>query len=292
MYNKKISEEDIKQNSINQVSKIKFAIAIGNYLSPNAPFPLGNELEVNFAKAKKYGYQAIELHNIREPKKVNVSNLINLCNNYSLKISAISTGLPNYVDKLSLIDDSSTIIEKSLIRLNEYVDLASILKSFIIIGTIRGNLPDELSHCKYEKRLANSIKKISEYAKYKKVTLLIEAANRYETNYLNKADEIINFINKYNIKMLKIHLDTFHMNIEESNIYKSIINTGNLLGYFHVSDSNRMYPGAGHIDFKTVRDALLKINYQGYIGVECFPIPDSDTAAKKAIQNIKTIFEK
>jgi 5-keto-L-gluconate epimerase len=292
MHSKKIFKGDIKQNSVSQFRKIKFAIAIGNSLPSNAPFPLGDELEVNLAKAKKYGYHAIELHNIREPKKVKVVNLLNLCNKYNLKISAISTGLTNYIDKLSLIDDSPKIREKTVIRINEYIDLASILKSFVMIGTIRGNLPDKLSYHKYETILVSSIKKISKYANYKKVTLLIEAANRYETNYLNNTQEIINFINKYNIEMLKIHLDTFHMNIEEPDISKSIIKTGDLLGYFHVSDSNRMFPGAGHIDFKTVIDALLKINYQGYIGVECFPIPDSDIASKKAIQNIKTIFEK
>lgn len=271
-----------------------YGIAIGNLTSPRTPYPLGDNLAESIQKASEYGYKAVELHNIRNPKEVNVEKLLNYCEEYNVKISAISTGPSNYIDKLSLIDDLKSQRKAAILRLKEYIDLASRLRTFIIIGTFRGNIPDfainSNTYNVYEKRLSDSIRSALDYAEKNDVTILIEGANRYEINYLNTASEIISFITKYNIPNLKIHLDTFHMNIEEANITESIKKCGNLLGYFHVADSNRMYPGAGHIDFKPIANALKEACYQGYIIVECLPIPDGDTAAKKAIEYIKKIF--
>ena len=90
--------------------------------------------------------------------------------------------------------------------------------------------------------------------------------------------------------MTKIHMDTFHMNIEEVSICKAITKYKDFLGYFHIADSNRMYPGCGHIDFIKIKDALLSINYKGFIVLECLPIPDGQTAAQNALSYIKNIF--
>ena len=87
-------------------------------------------------------------------------------------------------------------------------------------------------------------------------------------------------------------MDSFHMNIEEVDIFIAITKYGKLLGYFHIADSNRMYPGAGHIDFLKLRDSLLDIDYEGFIVLECLPIPDGQTAAVKAISFFKDIFSK
>jgi sugar phosphate isomerase/epimerase len=271
-----------------------YGIAIGNLISPRTPYPLGGNLAESIKKASEYGYKAIELHNIKNPNEVNVDKLLNYCRNYDVKISAISTGPSNYIDKLSLIDDSERRRKTAILRLKEYIELAIILQAFVIIGTFRGNVPDNGVDASvyngYEEELYESIAKALDCTESKDVTILIEGANRYEINYLNTASEIIDFINKYNIPNLKIHLDTFHMNIEEADIAESIKKCGNLLGYFHAADSNRMYPGAGHINFKPIARALKKVHYRGYIIVECLPSPDGDTAAKKALEYIKEIF--
>lgn len=77
------------------------------------------------------------------------------------------------------------------------------------------------------------------------------------------------------------------MNIEDSNISKSILDCGGLLGYVHIADSNRHYAGAGHIDFKEVISSLRAIGYNGYISAECLPLPDSNTALKGWIEGVK-----
>ena len=84
-------------------------------------------------------------------------------------------------------------------------------------------------------------------------------------------------------------LDTFHMNIEEPSIEESIRKCGERIFHFHLADSNRWYPGAGHIDFKSILTALKDTGYQGFISGEFLPKPDVDTAAQENITYLRLI---
>nr|QCO92939.1 hypothetical protein [uncultured bacterium] len=67
---------------------------------------------------------------------------------------------------------------------------------------------------------------------------------------------------------------------------------GDRLFHFHVADSNRWYPGAGHLDFKPILAALAATGYQGYISGEFLPKPDADTAAVQNSLHITRLLEK
>ncbi|RPI82196.1 MAG: sugar phosphate isomerase/epimerase, partial [Chloroflexi bacterium] len=82
-------------------------------------------------------------------------------------------------------------------------------------------------------------------------------------------------------------LDTFHMNIEEPVIEESIRMCGEHIFHFHVADSQRWYPGSGHLDFTTILDALYRTGYNGYVSGEFMPKPDPDTAAKRNIDYLR-----
>jgi D-psicose/D-tagatose/L-ribulose 3-epimerase len=69
---------------------------------------------------------------------------------------------------------------------------------------------------------------------------------------------------------VKVHLDVYHMNIEESDIAQAIVETGPYLGYFHTGDSHRGYMGSGSIDLASVFRALVRADYQGPITFESF----------------------
>ena len=103
----------------------------------------------------------------------------------------------------------------------------------------------------------------------------------------NTAEETLAFINTYGLSNTYVHLDTFHMNIEEADMAKSIRSCGDKLGYIHFADSNRLYPGAGHIDFAPVMKALAETAYAGSLSVECIPLPDSRTAALMGIKAMR-----
>jgi sugar phosphate isomerase/epimerase len=82
-------------------------------------------------------------------------------------------------------------------------------------------------------------------------------------------------------------LDTFHMNIEEPSIESSIRACGDRIFHFHVADSNRWHPGAGHLDFASILSALRETGYGGYVSGEFMPFPDADTGARRAIEHLR-----
>ena len=84
-------------------------------------------------------------------------------------------------------------------------------------------------------------------------------------------------------------LDTFHMNIEEPVIEDSIRACGERIFHFHVADSNRWYPGAGHLDFKSILNALFATGYQGFVSGEFMPKPDPDTSARLSIVHLRQL---
>jgi len=116
--------------------------------------------------------------------------------------------------------------------------------------------------------------------------------NRYEVNWLNSVSEGISFLKKVKRENVLLHIDTFHMNIEDPSFKESIIDAKNLIGYVHIADSNRWVPGYGHINFPEIISALEEINYQGFLSLEAFPLPDPDTAAKKGIENVRKLLSK
>ncbi len=99
------------------------------------------------------------------------------------------------------------------------------------------------------------------------------------------------FIKENNLPNTKILLDTFHMNIEDADMEKSILDCGDLIGYIHVADSNRHYAGAGHIDLKQIINSLSKVDYSGFISAECLPLPNSSTALEGWIQGVKNSYK-
>lgn len=102
------------------------------------------------------------------------------------------------------------------------------------------------------------------------ISLGMEVLNRFESHILNTAEEGVQFVKEVGMDNVKVMLDTFHMNIEESSIGDAIRTAGSLLGHFHTGESNRMVPGKGHLPWKEIGNALKEIEYDGTIAMEPF----------------------
>ena len=124
------------------------------------------------------------------------------------------------------------------------------------------------------------------------VQIEIEPINRYESEFFHtiyEAVEICNIINKNDIdNSISIVADFFHMNIEELDICKSIIEAKNYIKHIHLSDSNRWLPGYGHIDFISAIKTLIGIDYSGYLTFECGVPGDPDIEIPKSINYLKS----
>jgi D-psicose/D-tagatose/L-ribulose 3-epimerase len=120
---------------------------------------------------------------------------------------------------------------------------------------------------------ANSVRVIrglAEQAAASNITLGLEVVNRYENNLINTAKQALDFITDVGADNLKVHLDTYHMNIEESDFTTPVLSSGNRLGYVHVGESHRGYLGTGTVNFPAFFGALAEINYQGPVTFESF----------------------
>jgi len=124
-----------------------------------------------------------------------------------------------------------------------------------------------------EKGIQGSIDAIRRFcaeAAKSNITIGMEVVNRYESNVLNTAAQAVDFCKRVGAPNIKVHLDTYHMHIEEADIEAAIIETGPMLGYFHIGESNRGYLGAGSLDFDRVFRGLAKAEYRGPITFESF----------------------
>lgn len=120
------------------------------------------------------------------------------------------------------------------------------------------------------KRSVEVLQRVAEVAARSGITLGLEVVNRYESNVLNTASQAVEMCKRIGAPNVKVHLDVYHMNIEESDIGQAILDTGDHLGYFHTGDSHRGYMGSGSIDLAGVFRAVVKSGYAGPITFESF----------------------
>ena len=100
--------------------------------------------------------------------------------------------------------------------------------------------------------------------------LAVEPLNRYETYFLNTAQDARKQVEEINHPNLNILLDTYHMNIEEENFYYSLKKAGKYLFHLHLCENNRGIPGAGHVNWKEVFKAVKEIGYERWGVIESF----------------------
>jgi len=129
--------------------------------------------------------------------------------------------------------------------------------------------------------LEQSIKSVREVAKTAEelgITYMLEVINRFEHFMLNTCEEALNYIEAVGSDNVKVHLDTFHMNIEEDNMIDPILRAGRKLGHMHFRENNGKAPGIGngHIPWDDIVGALKRINYEGRVVLEPFVKPGGE----------------
>ncbi|AEH51176.1 5-keto-L-gluconate epimerase [Pseudothermotoga thermarum] len=244
--------------------------------------------------AKKIGYDGVEIA-IRDPKLADVNLIKKVVLDFKIQVVAIGTGQAYLAEGLNLIDEDENIRKKAFERLIDHINFASIFGAKVIIGFIRGKKKNR-DEKQVQKLFIEQIAKLADYAQLLSVQLVIEPLNRYEIDFLNTLDETYELVKVLNHDSVGILADTFHMNIEEPRIEESLEKVKDKLYHFHVADSNRWAPGAGHIDFGSIIRTLRKIGYNSFLSVECLPLPGgAEKAARLAYETLKNIildFEK
>src|SRR5690606_14633591 len=119
-------------------------------------------------------------------------------------------------------------------------------------------------------RAVDNIHKVCEMAASHDLSVALEPLNRFESDLINTAEDVIRLINEVDHRSAKVLLDGFHMAIEEANIEKAIVTAGEKLIHVQVSENYRGTPGTGQTPWNHFKSGLEKINYKGIVSIESF----------------------
>jgi len=143
------------------------------------------------------------------------------------------------------------------------------------LGTLTGFPPRDDER----ETIIETLKKLAPEAESRGITLALEACNRYETYLYNSLEDARETILAVDAPNLKLHADTYHMNIEEEGFYKPIIATQDVLDYIHMSESHRGLVGSGTVNWDQIWQALSDIKFDGNLVLESFAAINPDLAA-------------
>lgn len=230
--------------------------------------------------AKRSGYDYIEVA-LLDPWRVDAKMTKDLLDEYGIHATA-SLGLSPKTDVTST-DPKIVAAGDELLR--KATDVLHAIGGTELCGVLYCNLgkyPGPASKENYENSV-KAMQRLCDYAADKGINVNLEVVNRYETNIMNTGIEGLKFLDQVNRSNAYVHLDTYHMNIEEDGMEKSVLACGDRLGYVHIGESHRGYLGTGNVDFDTFFAALKKINYAGPIAFESFSSAVVDPALSNTL---------
>ena len=267
---------------------MKLSVVLSTQQTQFQAASFSGSLAQNIADIAAMGYDGVELA-IRDPKLVDVDALEALTREHGLRVPAIGTGQAWGEEKLSFTDPDLSVRRAAVERIKSHIPLAARFNAVIIIGLVRGIIKPGITHEQGMAWVCEALQECSAAAKPFGVRLALEPINRYETTLVNSVAQGMALIDQVGADNFGLLLDTFHMNIEEPDILQSISACGDRIFHFHVADSNRWYPGAGHLDFSGILSRLQSTGYDGFVSGEFMPLPDPLTAARESIACLRAI---
>lgn len=117
---------------------------------------------------------------------------------------------------------------------------------------------------------AQSMKEVARYAADFGMSIAFEPVTRYESYLLNTAEQAVRLLDMIDEPNAFVHLDSYHMNVEEKNFHDAVVTAGRRLSNFHMCENDRGISGTGHVDWDGIFRAFREIGFHGYLGFEGF----------------------
>ncbi len=223
-----------------------------------------------FSQYKKWGFDTVEIP-IEDPSHIDPVKLKAAAEKAGIAIGSVCACMGPGRDLRGSATDQKT----GVTYIKAIIDQAAIMGCPKVIGPVYSVVgkADAVEPKQQKKEFAVVVKNLKGLAKYaarKGIEIDVEPLNRFETDFLNTCDQGLKLIKAVKEPNVKLHLDTFHMNIEEKNQAAAIKKAGKLLGHFHACGSDRGTPGNDHIDWVPIVKALKSIGYNGDVVIESF----------------------
>ncbi len=171
------------------------------------------------------------------------------------------------------ISTDPSMRHKTLERNKMALECAQVLGSSLLTGPYHsalGVFTGSKSSEEENNWAAENLYALAEHAKSMNITLGLEYLNRFESYLVSCTDELITLIDRVGHPNCQLMFDSFHANIEETNLGDAIRRMGNRLVHVQLSENHRGTLGAGHVDFNNILTALDEINYKGMVSIEAF----------------------
>ena len=225
----------------------------------------GIESSVNRARAA--GFDLIEFP-LMEPESFDSATARRTLEAEGLRATA-SLGLPLEAD---ISSDDPTIVAAGQRLLEVALTRTAEMGGLHLCGVLYGSMRKHMSPASASGRASSvaALRALADQASSFGISLSLEIVNRYESNLINTARQALEFLKEIDRPGVSVHLDTYHMNIEESDLFQPILDAGDRLGYVHIGESHRGYLGTGSVDFGSAFRALDRISYGGPIVFESF----------------------
>ena len=155
------------------------------------------------------------------------------------------------------------------------IDMMEVLDTEYFVGPIysavgRTELCTESERKEHWQAVVKNLQELGHYAAERGKKLGVEPLNRFETDFLNSCEQGMRLVEDVGNPAVRLHLDTFHMNIEEKDPVAAVRQAGDLLGHFHACGTDRGTPGNDHMDWAGIGQALKDIGYDGQVVIESF----------------------
>jgi sugar phosphate isomerase/epimerase len=255
------------------------------------------DVALSIDRLARLGYDAVEVEG--EPERHPPSRIHKLAEDAGLTVSSVC---PNFTEERDLSHPDPEIRSIAVAYLRNVAEFAAEVGAplFIVAPTAYARvqpIADPLDEWLWA---VEGIRTAGDHASSLDVDLTLECWNRYGTYMLNRLEEGTRMWHETSLANGGVMADTFHMNIEERSISGALLAYGNLLNHVHLSDSNRLAPGLGHIDFAQVLQALIEIGYERSLTFELIPMlpnlleegkesPSLDDVADQALHHMKQV---
>jgi len=234
-------------------------------------------------KIKSFGYDAAEIA-VEDMSERNVARIEAAFRDNGLDCVLCGVFTPDRC----IMSESARVRRNGLDYFRKLIDLACRLGASPVVGPAYsvGIYPEFLDRKKRGaawKRCQDSLRLAGAYASDRNVQIAIEPLNRYESNFLNTADEALKLVNAVHSPAVGVHLDIYHMNIEEKSLPAAIEKVNKKLFHLHVPEHDRGTPGTGHTDWNAVAASVKRVGFNGYAVIESCHPSVRDIAAAAAI---------
>lgn len=231
---------------------------------------VGNEpLETSLNRLKACGYDSVEFAG--EPDTLDAQECAGLLRQYGLRADSMC-GI--YTSQRDLTAEGA-LGRQAIDYIHKCVDFGHTIgtRVLIVVPSPVGRLtpPADIPMERLWENAVNNIRAAADYAQQKNMYLAIEAINRYETFFANTMEKAYKMARDINHPHVGVMADTFHMNLEEADMERSLRMVADKLLHVHLADNTREPPGMGSTDFHSVLRTLKDIDYTRLLCMEFMP---------------------